>query len=126
MGLGGVRVALERGLQGGELRLDLPHAGTAREIRGERLLRREVTLLREIADAQRGRIARDRTAVERLEPGERAQERRLAAAVRPDDADPAPGRDRKRDALENRVRAAMDGDVCCGKRAALLVHRRTS
>ena len=121
-----MRVAFEHGLQGRELRLDLSHAGPAREIGGERLLRREVALLREIADAQGRRIARKGTTIERFEPGERAQKRRLAAAVRPDDADPAPRGDRERDALENRVRAAVDGDVCCGKRAALLVHRGTS
>ena len=53
VGLSCVRVALERGLQGREPRLDLPHPGAAREIGGKRLLRREVALLREIADAQR-------------------------------------------------------------------------
>ncbi len=93
MSLSGVRVLLEGGLQSRELGLDLPHAGAARKVGEQRLLRREIALLREIADAQRRGIARHRPAVERLEPGERAQERRLAAAVRADDADSAAGRD---------------------------------
>ena len=92
------------------------------QVREQALARENVALLREIADPQRRRIAPDRAAVELLQAGERAQQRRLAAAVGADDADPAAGSDRERDALEDRVRAAMNRDVVCGERAAVVLH----
>ena len=66
-------------------------AGPPLQVRKQALARENVALLREVADPQRRRIALHGTAVELLEAGERAQQRRLAAAVRADDADPAAG-----------------------------------
>src|SRR5438477_454994 len=62
-------------------------------------------------------------ALELLETCKRSEQRRLAAAVRADDADPATRTDRERDALEDRVGSAMNRYVVCGKRAALALHR---
>ena len=96
--------------------------GASDEVVDETLPAQEIALLRQVADAQARRVEPDRAAVELFQAGERTEERRLAAAVGADDADPAAGRHRERDALENRVRAAVNRYVVCGKRAAVVLH----
>ena len=96
-------------------------AGAPREVLPDRLARVDVAFLREVADAQPRRGSRDGAAARRVESGEQTEQRRLAAAVRADDADPGNGRDRERDALEDERRTLGDRDLGGGQGCALHV-----
>jgi hypothetical protein len=64
--------------------------------------------LREIAH---GTVAADLAAVGDLDPGEHAQQRRLAGAVGTDESDPAAGIHAKVDAVEDDARTEVAGDL---------------
>ena len=68
---------------------------------------RAVGLLRQVADARRGRRLRHPAAVGPLDAGENAQQRALAGAVGRDDADAAVRPDREADAVEHRRAGRM-------------------
>jgi hypothetical protein len=76
------------------------------------------TLLREVPDGKIPRAAGDAARVGSLEPREHPQQGRLAAAVRTEHADPRPGRNDERDAVEDDVGTVAHDDVRCGERAA--------
>ena len=109
--------ALERSVEAGSsqrrtgARLELDRwllGGPPGEVGEQALAFLEVPPLRQVAHLQARWVAPDGAGVELLETGERPQQRRLAAPVRADDADPAAGRDRERDAFENRVGSAVN------------------
>ena len=83
-----------------------------------------LTLLGEVANREVARSARHSARVRFLEPGEHSQERRLAGAVRADDADSRPRGDDERDAVEHDVAAVALRDLCCGEGAAVRAHAR--
>ena len=76
-------------------RLELGARGLAARA-GARLRR-----LREVRDLEAAGLAADRSGVRELEAAEHAEQRRLADAVRPDNADPAARRDDEGDAVED-------------------------
>ena len=105
------------------------HVGIGREDRLEVAPRRLATrkplgraLLDEVGDAQARRLAHHRPVVRLLDPGEQAQQRRLADPVRADDADPAGRRDGQREPVEDDGLAVGLADRACGQRAAKSVH----
>ncbi len=104
-----------------ELTLGRGHARTAREDVEDRLARLEEPLLIEIADGQLLRRAYDRARVGTLEPGDDPEQRRLARAVGPDEADPGPWADGECDLIENDLGAVLLADA-----GELDSHRRTS
>jgi hypothetical protein len=73
------------------------------------LTREPLRLLREIPDRRGGRADRHRSRLRRAQPGEHAQQRGLARAVRPDEADHVAG---------------PDGQVEIGEEQAVAVRRR--
>ena len=81
----GGRVALHRLVR-------VRDARAAREVAQERLAGAAIVLLRQVADPERRRRPLDRALVRLLEPGREAEQRRLAGAVRADEAEPQPGR----------------------------------
>ena len=83
-----------------------------------------LTLLGQVANGEVARAARHSARVRLLEPGEHAQERRLAGAVRADDADSRPRGNDQRDAVEHDVAAVALRDRCCGEGAAVCAHAR--
>ena len=94
--VGARRAGGEGGRRRVELGVGIGDAGAAGEERVHRLVRAR-RLLGQVADGGRRRRALDATALERHEPGEGLQQRRLADAVGADDADPlAAGDDERR------------------------------
>ncbi len=89
---------VERVLRGGD-------AGAAREVRPHRLARAAFRFLREVPDGRGRRRERDRARVGRVEAGEDLEQRRLAGAVRRDDADAVQRPDRARHPVEDDARA---------------------
>ena len=83
-------------------RVGVGDAGAPREVVLERLAGRAVGLLRQVAGGAGGQP--DGARVGPVEPGEQAQQRRLARAVGPDDAEHVARRDGHRDAGEDRRR----------------------
>ena len=83
-----------------DARVGAGDAGPPREVVLQPLPGRAVGLLRQVAGRARGEL--DAAAVRPVEPGEQPQQRRLARAVRTDDAEHVAGRDRHRDAGEDR------------------------
>jgi hypothetical protein len=94
-------------------------ARAPREVRANGLLGIEVALLGEVADAQRCRCAGDGAAVRRLEPGERTEQRRLAAPIRAHYADASARRDGHRDTLEDERVTFRDRDLGGSERPTL-------
>ena len=95
----------------GEPRGELVHplrrgrdTGAAGQVREQRLVRKRIPLLGQVADGERRRVAPHRPPVGLLLPGEQAQQRRLAGAVRADEPDP---RARRHDEVH-----AVEDDVC--------------
>ena len=86
-------------------------AGAPREVREQRLARPAVVLLRQVAGGERGRRRARRARVGLLDPGEQAQQRRLAGPVRADDAEPRSRPDRQVDAVENGLGAVRLDDA---------------
>ncbi len=104
-----------------ELALRIGDPDPARERRqngGARLL---PSLLLEVADRQPLGCTRDRSGVRLLVPGDDPQQRRLADAVRPDEADARLRADGERDLIENDLGAVVLADA-----GELHSHRRTS
>ncbi len=99
--LGGV-VELDRG------RLD---AGATPQEAAHRFAGPPLGLLREVADVGVGRRRGHPAPLGVLHPGEDAEERRLAHAVRADHSDAVAGRDREIDVGEDRTAAVRDGDA---------------
>ena len=87
------------------------HARAPCEVVAQRLARSEVGLLGEEADGGRGRGQPDRAPLRGEVAGEGAQQGALADAVRSDEADAVPGRDRERHRVEDGGGATRDGDV---------------
>ena len=116
-GRGELRLLLEAGRELVELRLGLGHAGALREVAAQRLTRRGLVLLREVADGERGRRAADAARVRLLEPGQDPEERRLADPVRADEADSAPRGERQRHAAQDELGPVVLGDLDGGERA---------
>ena len=89
-------------------------ASASRRTEATRRVRRERRILRHVAEAQPlARRARPR--VRRLEPGQDLQQRRLARAVRPDEADVVALEDAEREALEQGRGAEGLGEVLAGE-----------
>ena len=106
---GGIR--REGGGEVGERPLRLRDPGAAREVAADRLVRPYVRLLRQVADRQRRRRARHRPRVGGLEPRCEPEQRRLAHAVRADEAEALLGADRQRDVGEDGAGAVVSGDA---------------
>ena len=87
------------------------HTGAAGEVVAQALARHRVALLGQPADGGGGRRPLDRAAVRHLESRQDAQQRRLADAVRPDDAEARAGRDGHADVLEDDLRAVVAADL---------------
>ena len=98
------RVQLER-------LLSLRHARAAREVGEQRLAGAAVVLLRQVADGEARRIAIDTTLVRLLQPSEEAQQRRLARAVAPDEAEPRVRPERQVGLVENGMGAERLDDA---------------
>ena len=111
VGVGEPRLLSELALEPVQLRLDGSDARAAGEVGEKGLSRERVELLREVAGAQAGRAAPDRSTLGPGEPRQHAQERRLARAVRTHDAGAATGTDRQRRVLEDGDGAMGDGDI---------------
>jgi hypothetical protein len=95
----------------GERLLRLRDPGATREVAVHGLVRPRVRLLGQVADGQRRGRARDRPGVGCLEPGCQSEQRRLADAVRADEAEALLGADRQRDVGENGAGAVVSGDA---------------
>ena len=98
----------------GQLPVELDEIGASVEHGLERRSLVAGGVLVEICDAG-ATAARDLPAVGSLEPGQDLQQRRLAAAVRPDDADPRLGLDRQVGSVEDEARAERFGDRASGE-----------
>ena len=101
-------------------------ARAPREEAEQRLTLPPLRLLRQVTD---GADALDASGRRLVDAGEDAQQRRLAAAVRPHDADARAGRNGERDAVENDRRAVLLRDVRRDNAAAahardLLIERK--
>jgi hypothetical protein len=97
----------------GQVTLDGREVGTCTQQRGQDRQLGGLLLLREVGDPQVPG-PRDEAALGRLQPRDRAQERRLPAAVRTDEPDPRPILDGPRELGEDRavaVRARDRGEV---------------
>src|SRR5262249_43924349 len=79
-------------------------------------------LLCEVADRERRRRAADATCVRLLEPGEQAEQRRLARAVRADEPDPRTRRHDEADVLEDDLGSVRLRDSGCDERAGKARH----
>ena len=109
--LAGGRIRREGGGAVGERLLRVRDPGAARKVAAHRLVRPCVRLLRQVPDGQRRRRARDRPRVGRLEPRCEPEQRRLAHAVRADEAEALLGADRQRDVGEDGAGAVVSGDA---------------
>ena len=87
-------------------------AGAPREVAEQRLADPAVVLLRQVADRQRSGRTLDRALVRLIEPGRETEQRRLAGAVRADEAEPRARAERQVDAIENGVGAERADDAC--------------
>ena len=110
-GAGGVTVVLEASQLLGhplEVRRAVPHGRAEVGRRHERLV--EVRLLAQQAEAE-APLAGRAAAVRLVLPGGDPEQRRLAGAVGPDEADALPGSDRGRDPVEDHERADLAHDA---------------
>jgi hypothetical protein len=98
-------VLLERGLR-------VCHPGAAGEVAEDALVRTHDRLLRQVAGRERGGVALDGAGVGCLEAREQLEERGLADAVRPHDAEPAVWADGELDVREDGVGAESFRDAC--------------
>ncbi len=98
------------------------HARPAQEVAAQRLARQRVELLRQVADEP---IPDDLARIRRLEPGEDAQERRLADPVRAGETDARAGRHDERDFVEDGARAKALRDMTDGQQGGTSAERRT-
>ena len=97
------------------------------EIGGARALRQPCEPSRALATRPGGEgsaLQADGARARGLEAGERSQQRRFAAAVRTDDAGPAPQLQIEGDALQHHMRAVTHVKVVAGQRGARLVPAR--
>ncbi len=99
-------------------------AGAPLEVGAQRLIGHRVALLRQVPDGERGRRPADAPAVRFFEPGEQAQERRLAGAVRADDPEPRPRRHDEVDVREDDLGSVRLRDAGGGERAGWADHAR--
>ncbi len=98
-------------LDGAQLCLDRPQLVQRVVDRGaDGVAGREIGDLRQVPDTARD-VHGDRAAVGGVEPGEQAQQRRLAGAVLADDADAFAGHDGLAHAVEDAAHAEGSGDV---------------
>src|SRR5207248_2706569 len=81
-----------------------------------------VPLLREVADRERRRGTPDASRIELLEPGEQAEQRRLAGAVRADEPDPRARRHDEIDVREDDLGSVRLRDSRCDERAGPARH----
>ena len=109
---GGVCVRAPLGRVPLHRRFGVGDAGASREVAEQRLPRPAVVLLRQVADRQRGGRTLDRALVRLVEPGREAEQRRLAGAVRADEAEPRARAERQVDAIEHGVGAERADDAC--------------
>ena len=91
--------------------LGVRDAGAPRQVAEQRLAGAPVVLLRQVADRERGRRPLDRALVRLVEPGGEAKQRRLARAVRADEAEPRARAERQVDAVENGLGAERAADA---------------
>jgi hypothetical protein len=110
-------IVLQRLRQLVEPRLGPGDPGAPREVAEQRLTGPGVRFLRQVADAQRGRVVTNAAGIRLLQPREDPEQRRLADAVRPDQPDPRARRNDERDAVEDELGAVVLRDVGCGERA---------
>src|SRR5205823_1995014 len=97
----------------------LGDACAAREIALERLVRRGITLLRQVADVDAGAAA-NRATVGHVDTGEQAAQRRLADTVRSDETDARTRRHGEIDVGEDDLGTVELRDAVCGEHADLL------
>ena len=92
-------------------------AGAPREIREQRLAVERVSLLWQVADGERRRVAPDGSAVRLVLAGKQSQQRRLSRAVWPDEPDPRARRHDEVDAGEYDVSSVRLRDAGRGESA---------
>jgi hypothetical protein len=101
-------------------------AGAPAQVGGGGLVLEGVGLLGEVADVEPGRRALDRPRRRRLQPGQDAQQGRLAGAVAAQHPDPGGPVDDQVDGVEHHLGAPDDGEISGGEHAPSLARRRPS
>ncbi len=112
VGAGKLRLGPEPSCERVHRGFGLTDAGAPRQVAEHGLTGARRRLLRQVAD---GAAADHLPAVGLLEPGQHAQQGRLADPVRADDADPVARRDDQRDAVEHLAGGKALRDITCSE-----------